>query len=109
MPSKLRAAFLKEFIEAYEMEQSTFEKYTLSLTKFFSNVMEVFVFMENSKVTIVDNKFQFTNKEEYEQYNKLIAQIEKSNKKLITASANMQKANIDASAAMQKAYNSIRK
>lgn len=109
MPSRIRNAFSKEFLEAYTMDQEAFEKYTLALTKFFSNVMDLFIFMETSKVAIKDNKFQFSDKEEYEKYNKINARIEKSNKKLITASANAQRAGIDANSMMQKTYGQIKK
>ena len=109
MSSHHRASFLKEFLEAYDMDQSAFEKYTLALTKVFTNINAVLAFMETSNVTTKDNKLQFNNKKEYEKYSELIEAVEKSNKKLINASATSQKATIDASAMMQKAYGSIRK
>lgn len=109
MPSRIRNAFSKEFLDAYTMDQAAFEKYTLALTKFFSDVMDLFVFMETSKVAIKDNKFQFSDKEEYEKYNKINARIEKSNKKLINASANAQRAGIDANSMMQKTYGRVKK
>lgn len=104
-----RAAFLKEFLDAYDMDQSAFDKYTLALTKVFTNINAVLAFMETSTVTMKDNKLQFNNKQEYEKYSELIETVEKSNKRLINASATSQKATIDASAMMQKAYGAIRK
>ncbi len=109
MPSHHRATFLQEFLSAYNMDQSAFDKFTLALTKLYTNINAVVEFIEKSSVTTKDNKLQFTNKKEYEEYTELIAVVDKSNKKLITASANSQKATIDASALMQKAYGDIKK
>ncbi len=109
MPSRHQATFLKDFIEAYEMDQNAFDKYTLALTKVFTNINAVLLFIETSKMTIQDTKLQFTDKKEYEKYSELIEAVEKSNKRLINASAASQKATIDASSIMQKAYGSIKK
>ncbi len=109
MSAHHRASFLKEFLDAYDLEQSALDKYTVGLTKFYTNINAVLEFIETSNVTLKDNKLQFTNKEEYEKYSELIEAVEKSNKKLINASATSQKATIDASAMMQKAYGAIRK
>jgi hypothetical protein len=109
MPSQHRAKFLQEFLDAYNMDQGAFDKYILMLTKVFTNITVVLTFVETSNLTINDNKLQFSNKKEVDDYTKLIDAVEKSNKKLINASATSQKARIDASAIMQKAYGSIRK
>jgi hypothetical protein len=109
MPSHHRASFLQEFMDAYTMDQTAFDKYTLALTKVFTSINAVLAFMETSTVTTKDNKLEFSNKKEYDSYSELIAVVEKSNKKMITASANSQKATIDASEMMQKAYGAIRK
>jgi hypothetical protein len=109
MPSNHRVGYLKEFLDAYNMDQSAFDKYTLALTKVFTNINAVLAFIETSKVTTKDNKLEFSDKKEYDTYSELISAVEKSNKKLITASANSQKATIDASSMMQKAYGAVRK
>lgn len=109
MPSKLQSAFMKEFMEAYTLDQTAFNKYTLALTKVFTKVTEILTFVENSKVKVENNKLQFNDKEEYEAYSKLITEIEKLNKKLATAGANSQTATIDAGSMMQKAYGGIKK
>ena len=109
MPSRHRATFLKDFLEAYNLDQSAFDKYILALTKVFTNINAALAFIETSNVTIKDTKLQFTDKEEYEKYSELIAAVEKSNKRLINASAASQKATIDASEMMQKAYGAIKK
>jgi hypothetical protein len=109
MPSHHRETFLKDFLDAYDLDQSAFDKYILALTKVFTNINAALAFIETSKVEIKENKLQFSDKEEYEKYSELIAAVEKSNKKLINASAASQKATIDASALMQKAYGEIKK
>ncbi len=109
MPSRHRDAFLKDFFDAYNLDQGSFDKYIIALTKVFTNMDSALAFIETSKVEIKDNKLQFNNKDEYETYSALIAAVEKSNKKLINASAASQKATIDASAMMQKAYGEIKK
>ena len=108
MPSRHQATFLKDFQEAYDLDQSAFDKYILALTKVFTNINAALAFIETSNVAIKDNKLQFTDTKEYKKYSTLIATVEKSNKKLINASAASQKATIDASAMMQKAYGEIK-
>jgi hypothetical protein len=109
MPSRHQATFLKDFQEAYDLDQSAFDKYTIALTKVFTHIDTALAFIETSKVEVKDNKLQFTDKKEYKKYSELIAIVEKSNKKLINAGAASQKAMIDASAKMQKAYGAINK
>ena len=109
MSAHHRATFMQEFLDAYDMDQTAFNKYTVALTKVFTNINAVLAFIETSNVTTKDNKLQFNNKEEYEKYSELIEAVEKSNKRLINASATSQKATIDASGMMQKAYGAIRK
>lgn len=109
MSTHHRTSFMQEFLDAYDMDQDAFDKYTLALTKVFTNINAVLTFIEASSVTIKDNKLEFTNKKELNEYSKFIEAVEKSNKRLINASATSQKANIDASTMMQKAYGAIRK
>ena len=109
MPSRHRPTFLQEFLDAYELDQGTFDKYTLALTKLYTNIDAVVAFIQTSNVTIKDNRFQFSDKKEYDKYTELMAPVEKSNRKLISASANSQKATMDASEIMQKAYGEIKK
>ncbi len=109
MSTHHRTSFLKEFLDAYDLEQSSLDNYTNALTKFYTNINAVLAFIETSSVTTKDNKLQFNNKKEYEKYSELIEAVEKSNKRLINASATSQKATIDASSMMQKAYGAIRK
>ncbi|MEP7235300.1 MAG: hypothetical protein ABI778_08390 [Ignavibacteriota bacterium] len=108
MPSRYKETFLKEFIDAYDLDQSSFIKYTQALTKVYTNINLALAFVEQSHVTVKDNKLQFSDKKEYEEYSALITNIEKSNKKVINASATSQRATIDASAMMQKAYGEIK-
>jgi hypothetical protein len=108
MPSRHQATFLKDFLEAYDLDQTAFDKYISALTKVFGNITAVLNFIQTSKVEVKDNKLQFTSKDEYEKYSELIGAVEKSNKRMINASANSQKATIDASAMMQKAYGAIK-
>jgi len=109
MPKRLKAAFMEDFLDAYKLDQNTFDRYTLELTKVFTNVVKALTYLETSKVTIVDKKLQFTDKLEYDEYNKLITDVEKSQKRLVTAGAASQKASIDASSVMQKAYGKLNK
>jgi len=109
LPKRLKAGFMEDFLEAYKLDQNAFDKYTLELTKVFTNVTKALTYLETSKVTIVDKKLQFTDKQEYDEYNKLILDVEKSQKRLVTVGAASQKASIDASSMMQKAYGKLNK
>ena len=122
MPTRVREDFLKEFLEAYHKDQESFDKYTLALTKVYVNVSEVLKFLAGeislvgdkhpkfglertkAKISLVGDKIQFESKEDYEHYQEMMDAVNKSNKKLITASADSQKATLEASEAMQKAY-----
>jgi hypothetical protein len=109
MPSKMRESFLKEFMDAYRLDQNSFDKYTLALTKVFTQVNKVLTFAENSKIAIENNKLQFTDKKEYDEYSELIEEIEKSQKKLVNAGASSQRASIDAGKMMNEAYGKLKK
>ncbi len=104
MPTRVREDFLKEFLEAYHKDQESFDKYTLALTKVYVNVSEVLKFLAGAKISLVGDKIQFDSKDDYEHYQEMMDAVNKSNKKLITASAESQKATLEASEAMQKAY-----
>ena len=106
MPTRVREDFLKEFLEAYHKDQESFDKYTLALTKVYVNVSEVLKFLAGAKISLVGDKIQFDSKDDYEHYQEMMDAVNKSNKKLITASADSQKATLEASEAMQKAYGS---
>jgi len=109
MPTRLKAGFMKDFVEAYKLDQNAFDKYTLELTKVFTNVLKVISYLETTKVTIANNKLQFTDKTEYDTYSELITTVEKSQKKLAAAGAASQEASIDANSMMQKAYGKLHK
>ena len=104
MPTRVREDFLKEFLEAYHKDQESFDKYTLALTKVYVNVSEVLKFLAGAKISLVGDKIQFDSKDDYEHYQEMMDAVNKSNKKLISASADSQKATLEASEAMQKAY-----
>ncbi|MDP4220774.1 MAG: hypothetical protein Q8896_10080 [Bacteroidota bacterium] len=109
MPKSHREKYLQDFLDAYSLDQTAFDKYTLALTKVFTNVDAVLAFLETSNVKIDDGKLQFSSQTELDKYSKLDKLVMESNKKLITASANSQKANIDASTMMQKAYGAVKR
>ncbi len=109
MPTRIREDFLKEFLEAYHKDQESFDKYTLALTKVYINVSEVLKYLAGAKISIVGDKIQFDSKDDYDHYQEMMDAVNKSNKKLITASADSQKATLDASEAMQNAYGSTTK
>ena len=109
MPSHHRAGYLQDFLDAYVMDQSAFNKYTIAVTKLFGAVDQLLLFLGASHTKVIGNKLEFTDKKEYDEYSKLFDEIEKNNKKLISASANSQKAKIDAGALMRKAYSSLQK
>jgi hypothetical protein len=109
MPTRLKQTFMKDFLDAYQLDQNAFDKYTLELTKVFTNVLKVLSYLETSKVTIANKKLQFTDKKEYGAYGELIEAVETSQKKLASAGAASQKASIDANAMMQKAYGKLNK
>jgi hypothetical protein len=109
MPKNHREKYLQDFLDAYSLDQTAFDKYTMALTKVFTNVDAVLAFLETSNVKIDDGKLQFSSQTELDKYSKLDKLVMESNKKLITASANSQKANIDASTMMQKAYGAVKR
>jgi DNA integrity scanning protein DisA with diadenylate cyclase activity len=109
MPRNERADFLKDFEDAYQLDQKAFTDYTLALTKVFTGVKKILDFMEDADIKLEGKKILFTKKAESEEYSKLIEAVELSQKKLATAGANSQKARIDASMKMQKAYGKLGK
>ena len=59
MPSRHKATFLKDFQEAYDLDQGTFDKYILALTQVFQNIYITLGFIENSGVTYNGTKYEF--------------------------------------------------
>lgn len=104
MPARIKQTYLQVFLDAYSMDQSSFDKYTLAVSKLFTGVDKLLAFIETSHVEVIGNKLQFIDKKEYEGYSEFFEGVQKANKKLITASANSQKAKIDADAMMRKEY-----
>jgi len=56
VPARYKTAFLKDFLDAYDLDQSTFVKYTQALTKVFMNMDAVLAFLDQSNVTTKDKK-----------------------------------------------------
>jgi hypothetical protein len=104
MPRRYKQTYLQEFLDAFQKDQSAFDKYTLALTKLFTSVSEVLQFISTTHVKVVDNKIQFTDKKQYDHYQKMMDEVNEHNKKVISASAASQKATLEASKAMQEAY-----
>lgn len=99
--------FLKEFLNAYSMDQSAFYKYTQSLTTLYTNVIDLLNFMAASKAEIKDNKIVFTDKAELKRYETIMAKVEKNIQKQATASLAAQKATFEAGQIMQKSYGKL--
>lgn len=109
MPSRIRKQYLQEFLDAYAMDQSAFDKYTVALTNVYTKVSEVLTFLSNAKIKLVNGKIQFDDKAEYERYQDMMNEVTGVNRKLISASAASQKATLEASEQMQKAYGAANK
>jgi len=109
VPKSKRKTFMKEFLDAYTLDHNAFEKYTNSLSVLYAGVTKALEYGRSIDIQVKDNQLQFTDKKQYDEYSKLVATIEKDNKKVMNAGANAQKATADASLAMQKAYGSAKK
>lgn len=108
-PRQKRKTYLKEFADAYTLDHTAFAKYTTLLSQLYADVIKALEFGKSISIEVKDNQLQFTNKQHYDEYSKLISVIEKNNKKVMNAGAAAQKATADASLAMQKAYGSVKK
>jgi hypothetical protein len=108
-PKSKRKTFMKEFIDAYTLDHTAFGKYTSLLSLLYGDVIKALEYGKSINIEVKDNQLQFTDKQHYDEYSKIIATIEKNNKKVMNAGAAAQKATADASLAMQKAYGSLRK
>ncbi|HYM21206.1 MAG TPA: hypothetical protein VEW28_09445 [Candidatus Kapabacteria bacterium] len=104
MPRRYRQTYMQEFLDAFHKDETAFDKYTVTLTKFFASVTDVMQFLLTAHVAIANDKLQFSDKTEYERYQELTDIVNQNNKKQITASAASQKATIEASQEMQEAY-----
>jgi hypothetical protein len=109
VPKSKRKTFLKEFVDAYTLDHNAFEKYTKLLSSLYTDVTKALEYGKSINIQVQDDQLQFTNKQHYDEYSKIVETIEKTNKKVMTAGANAQKATADASLAMQKAYGSAKK
>lgn len=109
VPKSKRKTFLKEFLDAYTLDHKAFEKYTNALSTLYFDVVKALEYGRVINIQVKDDQLQFTDKKQYDEYSKLVASVEKSNKKVMNAGANAQKATADASLAMQKAYGSVKK
>jgi hypothetical protein len=109
MPRRYKQTYLQEFLDAFHKDQSGFDKYTLALTKLFSTISDVLKYIATAHVQVVEGKLQFADKKEYEQYQKMMDNVNESNKKVISASAASQRATLEASQAMQQAYGQTEK
>lgn len=109
VPKSKRKTFLKEFVDAYTLDHNAFERYTKLLSVLYIDVIKALEYGKLINIEVKDGQLQFTNKQHYDEYSKIIETIEKNNKKVVTAGAHAQKATADASLAMQKAYGSAKK
>ena len=109
VPKSKRKTFMKEFLDAYTLDHTAFEKYTNSLSVLYAGVIKALEYGRSIDVQVKDGQLQFTDKKQYDEYSKIVATIEKDNKKVMNAGATAQKATADASLAMQKAYGSAKK
>jgi hypothetical protein len=107
LPKARQKKYLKEFVDAYSMDQAAFYTYTRSLTGLYTNVLELLNFMTTSTAEIKDTKIVFTDRKELSQYEKLLAKIEKQIKRQASASIASQKASFEAGQIMQKSYGKL--
>lgn len=108
LPKSRQKKYLKEFEDAYALDQAAFYRYTLALTALYTNVLELLNFMQTAQTEIKDNKITFKNQKEYHHYEQIMAKVEKQVKRQGRASLASQKASIDAGEMMQKAYGKLR-
>jgi len=107
LPKSKQKKYLKEFMNAYLLDQGAFYKYTLSLTGLYSNVLELLNFMSGAHTEIKDQKIVFTDRKELKQYEKILAKVEKQIQKQSSASLAAQKATFKAGQLMQKSYGKL--
>ena len=107
LPKQKQKKFLKEFVDAYTMDQGAFYRYTQSLTTLYTNVIDLLNFMSTTKAEIKDNKIVFTEKAELKKYEAIMAKVHKNINKQASASLAAQKATFDAGQIMQKSYGKL--
>jgi hypothetical protein len=98
-----------DLIKAYESDQKAFDKYTLALSKVFTNVVKILTYLDSCDYTIKDKKLIFTDRKQSEAYGELFTGLEESQKKAAYAGADSQKASIDARDIIHKVYDEIQK
>jgi hypothetical protein len=109
--SNATLASLKDSValDAYTLDHTAFEKYTKALSSLYTDVLKAIEYGKSINIQVKDGQLQFTDKDEYDTYSKIINNIEKTNEKVMKAGNAAQKATADASLAMQKAYGSVKK
>lgn len=109
VPKQKRKTFMKDFLDAYTLDHTAFEKYTKALSSLYTDVLKAIEYGKSINIQVKDGQLQFTDKDQYDTYSKIINNIEKTNEKVMKAGNAAQKATADASLAMQKAYGSVKK
>jgi hypothetical protein len=107
LPKSKQKKYLRDFVNAYALDQEAFYKYTLSLTGLYSNVLELLNFMSGAHTEIKDQKIVFTDRTELKQYEKILAKVEKQIQKQSVTSLASQKASFEAGQIMQKSYGKL--
>jgi hypothetical protein len=107
LPKAKQKKYLREFMNAYSLDQEAFYKYTQSLTALYTYVTDLLQLMSTAKTEIKDAKIVFTDRTELKQYEKILANVEKQIKKQSVTSLASQKASFEAGQIMQKSYGKL--
>lgn len=107
LPKSKQKKYLKEFVDAYAMDESAFYKYTVALTSLYSHVIDLMQFMQNADVEVADGKIMFKDRKQLKEFEKIQLKIEKQLKKQASAGLAAQKATFEAGQIMQKAYGKL--
>lgn len=107
LPKSKQKKYLKEFVDAYSLDQGAFYKYTQSLTGLYTNVLDLLQFMRLADTETKDGKILFKDRTQMKEYEKIIGKVEKQIKKQSSASIASQKASFEAGQIMQKSYGKL--
>ena len=92
---------LIDFVNAFKDDQKAFDGHLAGMTRLYSDVLNVLLFMQRTKYTINGQKITFPAKNDVGEYQKLMAAVDEVQKELQQSSAASRKATANANARLQ--------
>jgi hypothetical protein len=92
---------IMDFANAFKADQQAFDAHLAGMTKLYSDVLNVLLFMQRSKYTINGQKLSFSAKNDVPEYQKLMAAVDAVQKELQQTGAASRKATANANARLQ--------